>query len=354
MRVAQISEKVLTQPMREPRVSSFTALSVIVVTYNSAAVLPECLNSLSKHLPDAEVVIVDNGSQDATVDLADRGPLVRLVAGHGNVGFGAAVNRGAQAAAGSLLLVLNPDAAVVAVDHSELKTLSGDPITGLVGCRARGTGMDRYLISNSWDWKAELFWLLGQHFLVPRELTLRRPRLTFKRRSQWIAGAAFVVRRSEFLEAGGFDDTFFLYFEDVDLSRTYNHRRLPIRTTDAFTVSHIGQGSSPRDEDTMTSFALLSLIQYVDKWEGSGAARDAATWCLRLLRMVEATGTAFESVPVLGPRAAKKRDSAAVVRSYLAKAGVRSPIAGAYGAASDAIRGALSERHAAGPRYEPS
>jgi len=203
--------------MREPRVSSFTALSVIVVTYNSAAVLPECLNSLSKHLPDAEVVIVDNGSQDATVDLADRGPLVRLVAGHGNVGFGAAVNRGAQAAAGSLLLVLNPDAAVVAVDHSELKTLSGDPITGLVGCRARGTGMDRYLISNSWDWKAELFWLLGQHFLVPRELTLRRPRLTFKRRSQWIAGAAFVVRRSEFLEAGGFDDTFFLYFEDVDL-----------------------------------------------------------------------------------------------------------------------------------------
>ena len=326
--------------MRESSASPSTALSVIVVTYNSAAVLPACLGSLSEHLPGAEVVVVDNGSADQTVELVRASPAVRLVCGHGNVGFGAAVNRGAQTATGTLLLVLNPDATVVAVDRSDLDALSGDRVTGLLGCRVRDAGA-RYLIWNSWSWKTELCWTLGQRFLLPRELTVSRPRLSVKRRGQWIAGAAFVVRRSEFLQADGFDAQLFLYFEDLDLSRRYGQRGLPIGTTDAVTVSHVGQASSPRDGDLMTSFALLSLIQYVDKWEGPEAARKAAAWCLRLLRMLEASGGALGRIPVIGRRAAKKRESAAVVRSYLAKAAARSPIAGTYAAAGDALREAL-------------
>ena len=341
-----ISETSSTQPMPEPNASPRAPVSVIVVTYNSAVALPTCLNALSEHLPDSEVVVVDNGSQDETVDLVRARPAVRLVSGHGNVGFGAAVNRGAQAAAGTLLLVLNPDAIVVAVEHSDLATLSGDPVTGLVGCRVRGSRKDRYLMWDSWSWKAELCWSLGEHFLVPRELTVHRPTRGVRRRRPWIAGAAFVVRRSEFLEGGGFDDKFFLYYEDFDLSRRYRQRGLPVRTTDALTVSHVGQASSPRDDALMTTVALLSLIQYVDKWEGPEAARCAAAWCLRLLRTVEASGKVFERAPVLGRRAAKKRTSAAVARSCLAAAAVRSPITGTYAAATDALRSVLGQRNA--------
>jgi N-acetylglucosaminyl-diphospho-decaprenol L-rhamnosyltransferase len=320
-------------------------LSVITVTYNSAAVLADCLRSLSEHLPDAEVIVVDNGSEDETVELAGRSPNVRVVAGHGNVGFGAGVNLGAHAASGGLLLVLNPDATLVAVDRSQLELLREAPITGVVGCRVRGE-TPTHLKFAAWGWRSELYWALGQRFLLPREVTVRRPKRSVRAQAQWVAGAAFVVRRREFLEVGGFDDDFFLYFEDFDLSRAYRDRGWPIRTTDAFTVSHTGLSSSPRDEHAMAAYTLLSLIQYVHKWEGPGAARDAASRCLRLLAAIEVIAKLCGRVPLLGGRAARKRESARAVRSALVAAATQSPVADTYAAATDALRHALDNRRA--------
>jgi GT2 family glycosyltransferase len=328
------------------RNTSSADLSVIIVTYNSAASVADCLRSVLAYVPGAEAIVVDNGSTDGTVELAARNPCVRVITGHGNVGFGAGVNLGAHAASGGLLLVLNPDASLVAVDHGELQILRRDLVTGLVGCRVRDPQGERHFKSVAWGWHAELYWALAQYFLAPREVSLRRPRLLDWRRRHWIAGAAFVARRSEFLEVGGFDDRFFLYFEDFDLSRIYRARGWPIRSTDAFTVAHIGQSSSPREEHTMTAYALLGLIEYVHKWEGAGAARDVASQCLRLLKAVEIVGRACEHIPLLGPRAAKKRKSAYAVRASLLAAATESPVPGAYPAASDALRSARRSRTA--------
>src|ERR1700733_518165 len=227
--------------MSEPNASSFSDLSVIIVTYNSSAVLPDCLRSLIRHVPNAEVIVVDNGSEDDTIKLVGRNPNVRVVAGHGNIGFGAGVNRGAQAATRRLLLILNPDAALLYVDHSELERLRRDAVTGIIGCRVRDQKREHHLDFVAWRWRAELYWMLSQYFLLPRGANLQRPRISASPYRHWISGAAFVVSRREFLEVGGFDDQFFLYFEDFDLSRRYSTRGWPIRTTDAFTVSHVGQ-----------------------------------------------------------------------------------------------------------------
>jgi len=329
----------------EPNESPFSDLSVIVVAHNSSAVLPDCLRSLEAHAPTAEVIVVDNGSPDEPVALAGEHPGVLVVTGHGNVGFGGGVNRGAEAATRRLLLVLNPDVTVIAVDPPAMDLLRRDDVTGVIGCRVQDkTLKGRHLKYDAWGWRAELYWTLGQFFLVPREVAVGRPRLGAHRRRQWIAGAAFIVAREEFLAAGGFDDQFFLYFEDFDLCRTYSERGLPIRTTDAFAVSHIGQRSSPRDESTMAAYCLLSLIQYVHKWEGPDAARDAASRCLRVLRGVEVAGTVCARVPLLGPRAAKKQRSAEAVRLKIAAEPEHPSVAGAYGAAADAVRSALAGR----------
>jgi len=326
----------------ELHASPFGALSVVVVTYNSAAVLDVCLHSIAAALPGAEVLVVDNGSQDDTIAIARRRGEVRVVAGHGNIGFGAGVNRGAQAARRGLLLVLNPDAALVAVDGAQCDRLRGTPHTGVVGCRVRradGAGHDQRHVA--WGWRAELYWALFQYFLVPREVAIPRPRLARPGSGRWIAGAGFVVDRAEFLDVGGFDETLFLYYEDFDLCRRYRARGWPIRTSDALTIEHAGQRSSPRNERTMSAYALMSLIQYVDKWEGARAARTAARRALRLLGVVERIGGALRRVPVLGPRATKKRAEAREVRDAIAAVAARPPVAGAYAGASAAVAHAL-------------
>ena len=101
-----MSGPVEIEPVSEPSASPSSGVSVIVVAYNSALVMPRCLGALSEHLPDAEIVVVDNGSRDNTVALVESRPTVRLVTGHGNVGFGAGVNLGARAASRRLLMVL--------------------------------------------------------------------------------------------------------------------------------------------------------------------------------------------------------------------------------------------------------
>ena len=325
-------------------------VSIIVVTYNSGEVIEACLGAAAEYIPASEIVVVDNGSTDQTTSLVTAHPRVRLVAGHGNVGFGAAVNIGAQAATGCLLLVLNPDAVIVSISHSGLSELRPELPTGIVGCRIQDTPARHHEPrSVSWGWRGELRWALIEHFLMPRELNLRRPRLGRPSRP-WVAGAAFLVARDEFLAVGGFDQDFFLYYEDLDLSHAYRSHGLPIRTTDAVTVSHVGGRSSPRDTSTMTGYSLLGLLQYVAKWEGVSAARHAAGRCLYYLEAIEFVGRNLDFVPALGRRARAKQTSAARVRSWLAAAAAQPPMPGAYPNAIEALQFALRERGGANGR----
>src|SRR5271166_2746855 len=85
--------------------------SAIIVTHNSAEAIGTCLEALAQE--GCEIVVVDNASKDATVRRVEEfvpWHEVRLLANRDNLGFAAAVNQGAQAATGDVLLVLNPDA----------------------------------------------------------------------------------------------------------------------------------------------------------------------------------------------------------------------------------------------------
>src|SRR5271157_4632268 len=85
--------------------------SAIVVTYNSAEAIGPCLEALVRE--NCEIVVVDNASQDGTVERVEEFVVwheLRLLANDSNIGFAAAVNQGAHAATGDVLLVLNPDA----------------------------------------------------------------------------------------------------------------------------------------------------------------------------------------------------------------------------------------------------
>lgn len=312
--------------------------SVIVVTYNSAAVVGDCLASLQRHLKGAEILVVDNGSEDDTVAIATAQPDVRVLGGHGNPGFGSAVNVGARAASHSLLLVMNPDVTLVAADEARIGELDAEPVVGLRACRHAGTSRASGGLLPAWSWRAELYWWIVGWFLLPRELPLPRPQPR-PGRPRWVNGAAFVVRREEFNGLGGFDERFFLYFEDHDLSRSYRLHGFPVETTDAFVVSHAHARSSPRDEEQLIGYALLGLIEYAAKSDPGAGADAAAARCLGLLRAVVRIGRALGllPLPILGPRAAAKSRSAGEVLRML-QAGIEGPsLAGKYPEARAAL-----------------
>ena len=118
-------------------------LSIIIVNWNTRALLQACLSSIFRHRPGFafEVVIVDNASRDGSPDMVRREfPGARLLENTANLGFAAASNRGAEITAGRYLLFLNSDTLihdgtlVGAVSYMERH-----PGTGVIGCRTLNT-----------------------------------------------------------------------------------------------------------------------------------------------------------------------------------------------------------------------
>lgn len=196
-------------------------ISVIIANHNGEEYLDRCLGSLGLLGPGFEVILVDNASSDGSLDLvASRFPGVRVLPQTSNLGFAAANNIGAEVAQGDALLLLNADA-WLEPDALELLAarVESDDRAGLVAPRLRypdgrrqfswspargvlGEGLQR--LRNGLEARA---WVHG---------SLARGIGRLAGRS-WYTAACVLIRSSAFHEVGGFDTSFFMYFEDVDL-----------------------------------------------------------------------------------------------------------------------------------------
>jgi len=188
--------------------------SLIIVNYNGRDDVDRCLRSLGQDgEADYEVILVDNASSDGSAEhVSAYYPQVRLIRSESNLGFGAGNNLGAAQARGEYLAFLNPDTtvepgwleALIAVLESDpgiglatSKILQMDSPNKVSGCGnevhcsglalGRGMGLDSDLFADMEELAA-------------------------------ISGAAFAARRDVFESLGGFDDDFFMYVEDTDLS----------------------------------------------------------------------------------------------------------------------------------------
>lgn len=210
-------------------------LSVVIVSFNSAATLPVCLRALRDHgpMPPHDIVVVDNASQDGTAAMLARDwPSVTLLRQDANIGFAAANNRGIRSTSGDRLLLLNPDAAVTphaverlmaALDSDKTIAIAGPRIVDADGHAELSFGphispwgealqkLRVRALAQGWP-------LLGAW--VERET--HRPG-----HPDWVSGACWLARRQVLEAAGLFDERYFLYTEDVDLCarvRSAGHR----------------------------------------------------------------------------------------------------------------------------------
>lgn len=281
-------------------------LSAVIVTYNSAHVVARCLRSLRSHLPEAEIVIIDNASEDESVQRCST--FANVAANATNVGFGRACNQGALGAAGSHLLFLNPDVEIVAANGPGLLTeLRREPV-GLLGALLEGGpgAPPSMLPHRAWPWE-----VIEHSFgtLRPRELPAL-PRPARRQRSLWPPGAALLCSRTEFLRLGGFRPEFFLYYEDRDLARRYREAGLPIGVTRSLAARHTAGTSSASEDDLRVvpaGWAYLAWLEYLAIWHGDATARRAARLVHGLRDCAERLLGAPASHRPLAGRVARKR-----------------------------------------------
>jgi N-acetylglucosaminyl-diphospho-decaprenol L-rhamnosyltransferase len=182
-----------------------TPVTAIVVAFDSAHALPECLGAL--RAADVPVIVVDNASTDESVAIAE-GQGSRVIRNTRNEGYGRANNIGARAAESEFILVVNPDVLV-----------EPDTVDHLVDAARRYP--DAALFA------PKIVEPSGRVFFQPRSLLaayLTNPhgKLALPEGevcAPFFSGACFLIRRELFLRLGGFDENIFLFYEDDDLCR---------------------------------------------------------------------------------------------------------------------------------------
>lgn len=193
-------------------------LSIILVNYNDRRHIEACLSSLQENVPSVEheIIVVDNASTDGSRELIARSfPAVRLIANADNAGFSRANNIGAKESRGEFLLFLNTD--TVATPGSIggwLDHLRADPSIGAVGpALLRGSGAVQVSFGKKVNFPAQLWQKLFLNPVYGRFLK----KSAGTRSVGWLSAACLLCRRKAFEQAGGFDENFFIYFEDIDL-----------------------------------------------------------------------------------------------------------------------------------------
>jgi len=187
-------------------------ISAIIVNWNDKQFTAECIDSLLKQTyPELEIIVSDNGSTDGSLPfLRERYPTVRLLDNGENLGFGRAVNRGLAVATGDLFIFLNNDLVVGESSLGELVRLLesdssiGAAIPKILFCEKRDT-------LNSFGVQVHFTGMAYPYLLEQKD----RPDLETQ---ETACGGIFMFSRELYETIGGFDDDFFLYHEDHDLS----------------------------------------------------------------------------------------------------------------------------------------
>ena len=204
--------------------------SIIIVTYNSSSCIGACLGPLL-NISDVELVVVDNDSKDGTsAKLQKDFPQVTLIALQDNIGFGRACNIGLAASCGSFILFLNPDTiARGGAIRTLIQFFEEHPRVGIIGGRLidpsgrplQSMGDTPSLTDLVLD--KPLAWLakrVGSQGFFRRMLGRCSTKFCMPQEAEpvaWVSGAFLCCRRSILDKIGGFDEKFFLYYEDVDL-----------------------------------------------------------------------------------------------------------------------------------------
>lgn len=248
-------------------------LSIIIVSFNTKKLLDACLASIERSLTNStvrtEIIVVDNISTDGTREmLKNKYPRVRTILNGSNVGFGRANNQGIRMANGEYILLLNSDTVIHNTAIEKLFRFARKNPKAFVGAKLLNTdGTDQTSCGP--------FLTLPIVFLA---LFLKGDRLRITRWSpgrvrevDWVSGACIIGQKAAFLDGLLFDESIFMYMEEIDL--LYRARKRGYRTYfyPEARLTHIGSGSSTDRKKGPVLNIYRGLIYFYTKHYGQPA-----------------------------------------------------------------------------------
>jgi GT2 family glycosyltransferase len=203
-------------------------LSIIIINYNTTNCLLDCLKSIKNYFigVNYEIIIVDNNSTDRKIEeLSKIFPDIRLFLRKANDGFGAGCNFGANHAKGEILAFINPDTIFESIFANKLiDFLKHNKTIG--ACSPSFINADKSF-GFTFNYFPDLWWELFEFFGKGYGFRIKKLEAMIKLNIEnnnyftvdWVTGACFFIKTEIFNKIEGFDEEFFLYYEDVDIQK---------------------------------------------------------------------------------------------------------------------------------------
>lgn len=257
-------------PSRSPtRDEKPMQMAVAVVNYNTRDLLRTCLETVRAESP-RELVVVDNASTDGSAGMVRMEfPEVYLVANTINPGYGTAANQAVAHCSAPYVLLLNGDTCVQPGTLRALRLyLDAHPEAAIVGPHLLNP--DGTLQPSSFPFPTPLHMLVEETTLgrrigripVLRDRYLRTWSHLYARIVPWVMGAALAIRREAFDAVGGFDESFYLYFEEVDLCYRLATAGWQVHFSPDASVVHVGRASTSQRRSNMHAQFFAGMAHF--------------------------------------------------------------------------------------------
>jgi GT2 family glycosyltransferase len=265
-------------------------LSIVIVNWNTRAMLADCLASIEASGTESklEIFVVDNGSSDGSPEMVEADfPHVRLIRNGQNRGFAAANNQAIRHAGGRHVLLLNSDTIVhPGVLDGSVQYMDVNENVGIMGCRVLNADGTVQPSCSQFPTLANLLILASGMFRIRGFTAAQRYRMDEWQRDaerdvDVISGCYLLVRGDAIPSVGLLDEAFFFFGEETDWCRRFREAGFVVRFAPVGTIVHFGGGSSKSlnfRRDLMLSEATVRLHR-----KHGGPAAAAAAWVILLL-----------------------------------------------------------------------
>lgn len=229
--------------------------TIIIVNFNSGDRLARCLDSIATEAPGVDVLVVDNNSLDGSQRCATGGRShVTLRENVANLGFARAVNQAVPTTHGELILLLNPDCCLLPrsiemltaeiLSHPDSAIAAPQILNDDGGIQGNARG-DPNILTGLFGRSTLLTRMFPSSRVAQRNVQVNAAsNSNLSREVDWVSGACMLIRRDAFGAVGGFDERYFLYWEDADLCRRLRTQGYTIRHVPSAQVIHSAGGSS--------------------------------------------------------------------------------------------------------------
>ncbi len=253
-------------------------LSIIIVSWNVKRYLVDCLNSLQQYPPSHkyEIIVVDNNSIDGTSDLVkEKFPYINFIKNKQNLGFAAANNRGIKVAKGLYIFLLNPDTIVHkgAVDRL-IGFMDDNPDVGACGPKllnADGTtqgSVRQFPTFRAALYRHTIFSLVGLFRGQYRKWLMKDFAYDTQRDVDQLMGSALMIRMSVIEQVGRMDESFFMYYEEVDLCYRIKQAGWRVVFMPEAAITHLAGRSAAQTPVAKRIMMLTSLLTFFRKRYG--------------------------------------------------------------------------------------